>query len=113
MKTPKWRWVPGKHGEKKILTVGGRGMQTDSAIYDLRGSVALNYYHRNQDDKLNRRLAHREIRNLFRRYGENLIIIDQYNTVYNTQVYFRYENEPPAALVQQWMAQIKCVMNEC
>lgn len=113
MKGPKWRWANGQRGKKKILTLSGRSNQTDSVIYDVRGGIAINLFHRNQDDKMNKRLAWRELHNLFKPYGKNLVIIKQYMNVYNTQVYFRYENTPPEDLVGQWVGQIKEILNEC
>jgi hypothetical protein len=113
MKGPKWRWANGQRGKKKILTLSGHGNQTDSIIYDVRGGIAINLFHRNQDDKMNKRLARHELRDLFRQYGKNLVIIGQYGNEYNTQVYFRYENTPPEELVGQWVGQIKEILNEC
>lgn len=113
MKGPKWRWANGQRGKKKILTLSGRSNQTDSVVYDVRGGIAINLFHRNQDDQMNKRLARHELHNLFKPYGKNLVIIKQYMNVYNTQVYFRYENTPPEGLAAEWVGQIKEILNEC
>lgn len=108
------RWTK-CHGytTKKQLTLGGRGIQTDTLQYDTRGYIAINYYHRNGNNRLDIKTALNGLHDVFRKYGKRLILISQYNTVFNTQIYFYYHEQPPEEKIGQWMNEIKSVMNEC
>ena len=109
----KWKWAHGMQGKKMLYNYRGYGGQADFVTYDLRGCVGVNYYHRNADNEMDKRLAWRKIREIFKPYGKNLITIDQYRNNYSVQAYFLYDKLPSADLVGTWMGAIKSAMNEC
>ena len=109
----KWVWAQGYRGRKKTLTIHRSGNQTDYVQFDTRGCVSINYFHRNKDEFIDKKMAWRGLRDKFKAYGENIIVINQYRNVYNTQVYFRYGNLPSTETAYEWIGDIRSVMNAC